>query len=84
MKHSPDHDPTVDHGECFTCAAALRLALNRIADMDLGPAEAEQLIRTIRLTALGFITESGEYVSYPEPMPMGRGPGGSPEWRGES
>jgi hypothetical protein len=48
LNHTADHDPTIDHAECFVCAEALRRAFNRLADLDLGPKDVETLMRTIR------------------------------------
>jgi len=47
-----DHaDPITTFEECFICAEKLRLALNRMADLDFGPKDAMTLIRKIREVA---------------------------------
>jgi len=44
-----DHaDPLLTFEECFVCAEKLRVALNKMADLDLGPRDAMALVRTIR------------------------------------
>jgi hypothetical protein len=46
--HSADHDPTVDHAECFTCNGILARAFNEMADLDLGPNGVDTLMQSIR------------------------------------
>jgi len=43
-----DHDPIRDHERCEGCNALLRRALNRLADRDLGPRDADRLMAAIR------------------------------------
>jgi len=43
-----DHDPVRDHDRCEICNALLRRAFDRLADLDLGPRDADELIAAIR------------------------------------
>jgi len=43
-----DHDPIRDHAWCEVCNAQLRRAFNRLADLDLGPRDADRLMAAIR------------------------------------
>jgi len=42
------HDPIRDHEWCDDCNARLRQAFNRLADLDLGPRDADALMARIR------------------------------------
>lgn len=42
------HDPIAMHAECEECNAILRQKLNEMADLDLGPKDADALIERIR------------------------------------
>jgi hypothetical protein len=44
------HDPVRDHEWCDDCNARLRRAFNQLADHDLGPRDADDLMGTIRRT----------------------------------
>jgi hypothetical protein len=52
MRHEADHDPLLDYPRCWTCNTALSSAFNRLADLDLGPNDAAELIRRLRELAL--------------------------------
>ena len=44
-----DHaDPITTWDECFVCSEVMRRALNKMADLDLGPKDAETLLQNIR------------------------------------
>jgi hypothetical protein len=61
LTHSPDHDPIRDHNGCGVCDTALRMAFNRLANLSLGPADADELIR--RLTELTDEREEAHALS---------------------
>jgi len=46
--HNDTHDPTVDHVRCEVCREALSAAFTKLADLDLGPRDADTLIERIR------------------------------------
>lgn len=48
MKHLQTHDPLTDYPRCWTCHQLLSATLSRMADMDLGPKDADTLIRRMR------------------------------------
>jgi hypothetical protein len=41
-------DPILTWDECVICAESLRRALNKLADLDLGPKDVETLMAAIR------------------------------------
>ncbi len=50
-EHTDRHDPIADHARCPTCNAALRVSFTALADMDLGPKDADTLIEVLRAEA---------------------------------
>jgi hypothetical protein len=49
LRERCDHaDPITTWDECAVCSEAMRRALNKMADLDLGPRDAEVLLQTIR------------------------------------
>jgi len=51
--HADSHDPTLMHADCETCNAALRIVFNKLADLNLGPRDADTLVERIREMARG-------------------------------
>jgi hypothetical protein len=49
--HTADHDPVRDHDGCGVCDTALRMAFNRLANLSLGPSDADELIRRLQKMA---------------------------------
>jgi len=45
------HDPIVDHEWCDGCNVLLRRTFIKIADLPLGPRDADELVETIRRVA---------------------------------
>lgn len=48
MVHTDDHDPILMWEQCPSCNIGLRLAFNKLADLNLGPRDAGALIERIR------------------------------------
>jgi hypothetical protein len=54
ISHTTQHDPTIHHDRCDVCNAALRLTFTKLADLHLGPKDADALISVIRREAIGM------------------------------
>jgi hypothetical protein len=53
MKHTDDHDPVAEWSRCEVCHEALRLAFNRMADLDLSGNGSGELVDRLREIAKG-------------------------------
>ncbi|HEU4864617.1 MAG TPA: hypothetical protein VFT76_00090 [Actinomycetota bacterium] len=47
MRPHPWHDPIDNMHDCETCSWLVRSAFNRLADLELGPKDAESLVDRI-------------------------------------
>ena len=59
MKHRAGHDPLTDYPRCWTCHQLLSAMLSRVADMPMGPRDADTLIRRMREMLAESVTAEG-------------------------